>query len=203
MFYIIYKTTNIINNKFYIGKHQTTNLNDEYMGSGKILKYAIKKYGIKNFKKEILYTFKTEKEMNDKEKELVIISDNTYNLCEGGKGGFSFINRTRNHVSHNKKLAANRDYSLTDRSYITDDYRNNARNKTKDGWANGTITFIPTTKGLKYSDEQKQSLSQKGSKNSQHGSMWITNNIENKKIKKYVDSIPDGWYKGRVVKHTT
>lgn len=36
----------------------------------------------------------------------------------------------------------------------------------------------------------------KGEKNSQFGSMWITNGTENKKIKK-VDIIPEGWYKGR------
>jgi hypothetical protein len=36
-----------------------------------------------------------------------------------------------------------------------------------------------------------------GSKNSQFGTMWITNGIENKKIKKDLDIIPEGWYKGR------
>ena len=93
MFYTIYKITNLINNKYYIGKHQTKNLDDDYMGSGKVLKYAIKKYGIENFKKEILHIFDNEVEMNAKEKELVVVSESTYNLNEGGKGGFSYINR--------------------------------------------------------------------------------------------------------------
>ena len=39
---------------------------------------------------------------------------------------------------------------------------------------------------------------QNGINNSQYGTMWITNGIENKKIKK-LDTIPDGWYKGRIM----
>ncbi|QDP64711.1 MAG: putative intron-associated endonuclease 1 [Prokaryotic dsDNA virus sp.] len=53
-YYIVYKVTNKINGKFYIGSHQTVNIEDGYLGSGKLVKLAIKKYGRENFNKCII-----------------------------------------------------------------------------------------------------------------------------------------------------
>lgn len=106
MYYTVYKITNKVNNKYYIGKHQTENIDDDYMGSGKLLRRAIKKHGIKNFVKEILCVFDNEEEMNAKEKELVTISEHTYNLCEGGQGGFGYINKSElNNTSNQGQIA--------------------------------------------------------------------------------------------------
>lgn len=97
MHFTVYKITNIVNGKIYIGKHQTTDLNDGYMGSGKRLKDAIKHHGIENFKKEILFDFDNEVDMNNKEAELVtdsfVAEDTNYNLCPGGNGGWGYINK--------------------------------------------------------------------------------------------------------------
>jgi hypothetical protein len=71
MYYTIYKTTNTLTGQFYIGQHFTQDIDDGYLGSGSLLKESIKKYGKKNFIKEILYVFDNEFEMNEKEKELI------------------------------------------------------------------------------------------------------------------------------------
>lgn len=97
MFYTIYRTTNTVNGKYYLGKHQTENPNDDYLGSGLALKSAIKKYGRKAFTKEVLFVFDTEEEMNLKEKELIteelVSNKNTYNKGIGGEGGPHFKGR--------------------------------------------------------------------------------------------------------------
>ena len=54
----IYKTTCLINNKIYIGKHEGRE-DDGYIGSGKLLQRAVKKYGKENFCREILRRCKT------------------------------------------------------------------------------------------------------------------------------------------------
>jgi|AntAceMinimDraft_18_1070375.scaffolds.fasta_scaffold28010_4 hypothetical protein len=86
---VIYKTTNLINNKYYIGKDAKNN--PKYLGSGKILKKAILKYGKKNFGKEIFCYCKSLIELNKKEIEYVtqeIVDDpNSYNLALGGPIG--------------------------------------------------------------------------------------------------------------------
>lgn len=70
-YFLIYKITNLTNNKVYIGKHETENKNDDYFGSGKLIRKAIKKYGMNNFKKEILFECHSKEEMDQKEKEIV------------------------------------------------------------------------------------------------------------------------------------
>lgn len=203
MFYTVYKTTNKITNKIYIGKHQTKDLNDGYIGSGKRLWNSICKYGIENFEKEILFVFETEAEMNAKEKQLVTeefcLREDTYNLCPGGKGGWGYVNSNlpngmegKSQTQKQKTIAAttiqkNFEKILNDK----ESYQN---------WLNKLKERPPTrgTTGKKYSEETKKKMSEskKGSHNSQFGTMWITNGNDNRKIKKE-DLIPEGWYKGR------
>ena len=92
MHYIIYKTTNQINNKIYIGYHMTKDLNDDYLGSGKTLKQSIAKNGREYFIKEILYVFPSREEALQKEREIVneefVKREDTYNMKVGGEGGW-------------------------------------------------------------------------------------------------------------------
>ena len=92
MNYIVYKTTNLINSKYYIGVHcsESTEVFDGYLGSGLYLKNAIKKHGSKNFVRETLVDCKNDFEKAyEIEKNLVKTKEqdiNSYNLAPGGVG---------------------------------------------------------------------------------------------------------------------
>lgn len=84
---IIYKTINLINNKIYIG--QDRNNNPNYLGSGKKILRAIKKYGKQNFKKEILEECSATNLLNEREPYWIAFYNSTnkeigYNILPGG-----------------------------------------------------------------------------------------------------------------------
>jgi uncharacterized protein YktA (UPF0223 family) len=92
-YHYFYKITNNLNGHYYYGVHNTKDLEDGYMGSGKRLQYAIRKYGVENFTREILKYFDSKEEAYQYESEIVtesLVEDpNCYNLVEGGRGSFS------------------------------------------------------------------------------------------------------------------
>ena len=155
VYYTIYKVTNKINGKFYIGKHQTKKLNDHYYGSGKKLLAAIKKYGKENFSKEILFVFETEQEMNDKEKELItedfVKRPDTYNVGVGGEGGPHF--KGRKHTEETLQLIRERSgQPMSD--YTKELVReNNKRTNASRGAKNSAAL-----KGRPKSEEHKQKI---------------------------------------------
>lgn len=115
MYFLIYKTTNNINHKFYIGMHKTKNINDGYMGSGKLIQRAIKKYGVENFSREILYHCNDYTHMCQTEAKIITedVTNNPlcYNIVKGGNGGFEYINNAglggfdgRNHTQQTKNI---------------------------------------------------------------------------------------------------
>jgi hypothetical protein len=86
---VIYLTTNMCNNKIYIGK--TIKDDKNYLGSGIAITNSIKKYGKENFKKEILCECFSKKELNLKEIEFIFKYDSMnpkigYNKSPGGDG---------------------------------------------------------------------------------------------------------------------
>src|SRR5208337_608973 len=95
MFYTVYKTVNLSNDRYYLGVHKAKRSDDPYLGSGTIIKRAVAKYGEDNFRKEILFAFDTAETAYAKERELLSACLNDplcYNLHEGGRGGFEFLN---------------------------------------------------------------------------------------------------------------
>lgn len=94
--YTVYRVTNLVNGNYYVGVHKTNVPNDGYLGSGNLINLAIRKYGIENFEKEILFIFENSVEAYQKEKELVVpnsIDPRSYNLNVGGFGGWDYAKK--------------------------------------------------------------------------------------------------------------
>lgn len=89
--YVFYRTDNLINRKYYYGVHATDCLDDGYLGSGEILKKAIKKYSKENFIRTDLEFFDNMEDAYSKEAQVVteeLLKDpNCYNSKPGGLGG--------------------------------------------------------------------------------------------------------------------
>lgn len=85
----IYEIINNINGKTYVGQHKTNNLNDNYFGSGTVVKQAINKYGKSNFTKVILEEC-NENNINDLEIKWISKRKSEgkaeYNIAGGGNG---------------------------------------------------------------------------------------------------------------------
>jgi hypothetical protein len=107
VYFIIYETTNKVNNKTYRGCHETENLSDGYLGSGTYLKRAIRKYGKENFDRKILEYCENRKHMSEREKywinEEFILNENNYNLKTGGLNEGSLGKYSRQKISQTVK----------------------------------------------------------------------------------------------------
>ncbi len=209
MFYTIYKITNKIDGKIYIGCHKSENPNDDYMGSGKYLINAQKKYGIKNFEKDILEVFDNPEAMFEMESKLVttefVERPDTYNLKEGGFGGFDHINknwtkeqRLRQALNGKKNIKAIHDI-IRERRKIDPEFDKLIR-------ANAGNIF----RNKKHTEETKMKIGESSSKhqvgtgNSQYDTMWIYSLEEKRSQKIKKDDLTEweskGWLKGRKMK---
>ena len=213
-YYTIYKTTNLVNSKIYIGSHKTKDLDDSYMGSGKYLNYAINKYGLENFTKEILHVFDNASDMYAKEADIVnkdfLAEENTYNLRIGGMGGFDYINSTGKNLygmngktpNVKKDLAKGR-ASQQRLKEANPEYAAAIYKKISNTTKGRTGKFL----GKSHTECAKEKISAAnkgkcvGEKNSQHGTRWIYSLNEKKSIKININQpIPNGWLLGRKIK---
>ena len=199
----MYKTTNLANEKFYIGIHSTYNLEDGYLGSGKRLKRAVEKYGTENFKCEILEFFESRDEVLKREEEVVneqLINDPfCMNLQTGGGGGFTKEICSLGGKAGNKKIK----WLFENDEEWTRQTKINRTLSHKKSYQNGRKTNFPNWTGRKHSDETILKMKKSknvGENNSQYGTCWIFKNKENKKIKKQElkTYLKNGWVKGRI-----
>lgn len=206
MYYYLYQITNLVNNKIYVGVHTTSNMNDGYMGSGKVIRSAIAKHGVLNFRKDILEYFENAESMYAREREVVtesfLLREDVYNLRRGGDGGFDYINNNLDLVERNTKASRNgRDKKSKTLKNLWESglYQKRAVN---DNFKEAAKTAFLNKKHTAETKEKiKQSVvgKQSGTNNSQYGTMWITDGSVSKKIKND-DIIPDGWVRGRACK---
>lgn len=194
MYGYIYKTTNLINGRKYVGLHKSEKFDNSYKGSGKVLMRALKKYGKENFKTVIIDTANSLKELFSKEIFWIefldcVNSTEYYNIKQGGQGAWK-INGVS--IKKGKKISEQ------------------ARRNTSEAH-----------KGIKHTKEtrQKMSISHKGERNGFYGKtfsdetlkrfsklrkgrIWVKNLETNTETTIYPEELQDyldkGFIKGRL-----
>ena len=203
----LYKTTCLVTGRYYIGMHSTSSLEDGYMGSGKRLRYSIRKHGNENHVKEILEFFGSRELLVEAERNAItpdmLDDDMCMNLVKGGEGGNLLTDEERKIVvllggaAFKEKLSTNLEFREHRGKEISK--RNVLYHKLK------ILPAPPNWSGKKHSKDSKLKIAQskagqgKAEKNSQYGTCWITKDGVNKKIKlnSLHTYILDGWIKGR------
>lgn len=159
---VVYKTTNLVNGKIYIGKDSC---NDPlYLGSGLILQRAIQKHGIVNFHKDILEVCSTQQDLNKREQHWIKHLNSTdrrvgYNIAKGGLGGDTFTNQTSD---KKQKIVAKRD--ATRPRWMTVDYKEKMKRSSIALWKNDNhrdhITKLMTGRVITWADKISHSIAE-------------------------------------------
>ena len=210
--YLIYQITNNINQKFYIGKHETYNIDDDYFGSGKYLKHAIKKHGIENFTKTILFELQNREEMNLLEKAVVTpefcAREDTYNINVGGDGGWDYCNKTGKRVSiENQKYDI---HALTIKAAQTrkewpEERKQQFHEKMSASIKLHNMLNNPVWLGRNHREETKKKMHEShigkhnGKLNSQFGTMWICNDETHESKKNFKIRTNSYWLEKRKI----
>jgi group I intron endonuclease len=159
-YHYTYQIKNLVNEKTYIGRHSTDDVNDGYMGSGKILKRAIKFYGIENFSLEILGFFDSFEELVEEESFIVddnfVIRNDTYNIVTGGSNPIMYgeENPSWKGGSSIYKRKGRPDFSGEKNPMFGKKHTEAVKNKISKANKGNT----PPNKGCRLSEEQKESM---------------------------------------------
>jgi hypothetical protein len=197
--HFLYKSTNQLNGNYYIGIHSTNEVDDSYIGSGTRFRNEVRKYGKFYFTREILQFFDTRNEALLAEFNVIskILQDpKCLNLCEGGRAG-GLSDEVR------KKSKERRDWLRENSPEWNTKVGAKVSEGLKKSYQNRPGTFTGKTHKPDSIQKMKTAAVGRGAgeTNSQYGTCWITNEIENKKTTKS-NPIPQGWRLGRVIKTT-
>lgn len=192
-YHYFYKITNRINGMFYYGIHSTNDLDDGYMGSGKRIRAAIKKYGIENFTKEIIKFFNSLQELSDYERDVVnedlLNNVKCYNLVKGGYflEGDAILKRKQ--TFKDKKHQQGQNNSQYGTCWVTLNDKSIKINKSE----LDTYLACGYIKGRVIKNKEKITKANKGRRH-----MWKDGKetvVKPNEVQKYLD---DGWIIGRV-----
>ena len=208
--YYIYRITNKINSKTYIGKHKYKDLNDNYKGSGKLLWRAYRKYGFENFEKEILYSSIQYKATADDMEKFAIAKERAlgkaeYNIADGGDGGPLY--KGKQHSEEWKKMMSEtlKGRKLSE-EWVKKISESNKGRKLSEETRKKMSESHKGMKGKHFSEESKKKISEslkghtpwnKGKKTGSNGTHWYNNGKTNIKARE----CPVGFVKGRLVWH--
>lgn len=190
--YYIYKITNLINDKMYIGQHFGY-VNDMYMGSGKIICRAIKRYGLENFAKDILEIC-TKDTVNNREIYYInkynSICPNGYNISTGGTGGDTLTNHPN--IQQIKQKMKEHHSNFWTGHFHTEE----TKQKISEHHADFSGSKHPRF-GQKLSDKTKQKISEKSKLKKGYRHIYNPLTGEQKCLMHQTDPLPDGFCFGR------
>ena len=168
---IIYKSTNLLNNKYYIGKTKNSLENrikqhkKSYLKKDWVFYRAIKKYGFDNFKWEILIETDDSNKLNELEKKYISENINGYNVAKGGNGGDTISNNPNLATIKEKVSKFHKGKKLTDehKQKISEAHKGKIKNWSKLNGKNMALSNVGKPSkliGVKLTDEHKQKISE-------------------------------------------
>jgi len=189
-----YKITNLVNGKYYYGIHSTNNLEDGYIGSGSTLLKAIKKYGRKNFIKEIISDYPTRKEASEHEKVVVNMElvrlEECYNLKTGGYNECVMLVSEETKKKHRERLRSK--HTLESKSKISESSKGKKHSTVSILKMQSSKKLMSIETKIKIGESKKGNTYRKGVLHSKHTKKKISDKLTGENHVRSIGCIVDG-----------
>lgn len=184
----IYLWTCDVSGKKYLGSHKG-NINDNYLGSGVAFKLAIKKYGIQNFKREIIEFIKNKEDIQLREQywlDFYNVANNNifYNISGSASGGRTLEGKTKEEMQSIKEKMSK---SQKNSNYVpSQESLNKMSEASKKWWSNKEVKETHSNR-MKNNSYRKGKLHTKQTKKKIKESIikYIMNLSKNERKEKY------------------